>query len=383
MAKSTFRYDDVDGMKKILNSDGSVAGIVRDGEKNKLFAVIAMCGHCGSGYAVPIVFHIQAKDMESAVALVQEMPRVKKGSKDVILGAKEVSEAEYWLIKHLNDIDPYMNNEPYDNAEKRRIVMRTTLTSKFVLKEDECFELAEKNNIELRFADSFLDRRSVLQRYFAPQLQGSDVVFSRSVEMSKLLKEYYEENVTYLVESLKDEKGNVRNIGGTALSNSLSGLLSDYLKVFGPDNKLGLGLKQSKSTPDKFYFTRNGELLQYRINKEICNPRINSEVYEKIKTCKNIFPNEGNRIFESIDEVVEGLKKIVENEKDKGEKLGRLMDIYKLYKETGMLDNLSKKEVFKLMEKETLTDYYKNGSVAKVPSRAEKFNQKYEKQKSL
>ncbi len=70
-------------MKSIRNNgvlyypNGAIINCVRNGEDDKFFGVVAMCGHCGYGYFIPILFSVKAKDLKSAVEYAKNFPRVK------------------------------------------------------------------------------------------------------------------------------------------------------------------------------------------------------------------------------------------------------------------------------------------------------------------
>ena len=91
---------------KIIDANGSVIEDTSHMGDNKYFAVIAKCGHVGNGYFMPICFAVAAKDMDSAIKLTKEFPRVKRDAKQCIIAVAEISDVEYYLLH---------NHKKYEN----------------------------------------------------------------------------------------------------------------------------------------------------------------------------------------------------------------------------------------------------------------------------
>lgn len=214
----------------IRDNSGAVLHIGTSGENDKYYAVIAKCGHVGTGYFIPICFGIIAKDLESAIKLAKERSRVQRDRKDCILGAIEITPAEYYLIHYNNDHDAYMKtnyaNEEYDHIERRRIISPELLND---VLDGQKYHITRSGSRsfaplieEIKTAEMYEDYQT-LQRAFAPRLYGDKYVFPSRVNTRELLDKYYSE-ITVLQGILKKK----------------SHPLILYYQIFGEGNEIGL-----------------------------------------------------------------------------------------------------------------------------------------------
>lgn len=74
----------------------------------KHYIVTAKCGHVGKGYYIPIDFPVKADSKTEAAKIVRDFPRVKHHHKDAILNCREVSFAEFKIIRNRNQTDTYL-----------------------------------------------------------------------------------------------------------------------------------------------------------------------------------------------------------------------------------------------------------------------------------
>lgn len=228
---------------KIIEANGSVIDETSDLGNNKCFAVFAKCGHVGNGYYMPICFAVKAKNLEGAVKLTKEFPRVKRDSKHCIIGAVEVSDVEYYLLHYANDNDLYLNsnlnNQDVDSIQKRRII--TTEALEDILAEDKTDKpLNRYRDVEIKTADQYEDYQ-ILQRAFAPVLYGDKYMVPTRFNLRDVLREYYRE---------------IAIVQGILKKRSLP--LVYYYELFGPNNELGIkyednGLKYVSSRGNPVY----------------------------------------------------------------------------------------------------------------------------------
>lgn len=54
-------------------------------EKDKCYAVIVKCGHCGRGFYIPIMFTTKANCVANAIEEIKMAPRVKREKQDCVL----------------------------------------------------------------------------------------------------------------------------------------------------------------------------------------------------------------------------------------------------------------------------------------------------------
>ena len=239
----------------IRNTSGAILRVAKGEENNKFYAIIAQCGHVGRGYFIPICFPICAKDMESAIELAKNTARVKRDAKYCILGAAEISSAEFLLIQHANDHDPYLRTDYFDEdfkeIESRRILSEELLED--VVAEREFRTGTEKNEHKvpaistIKTADMY-EEYQVLQRYFAPVKYGDKYIYSKRVNMDELLAAYYQE---------------------VAIKNGIlkkrASPLSYYYQIFGENN--ALGLKFDEESCCLVYTSLNGNVVHVPLSE--------------------------------------------------------------------------------------------------------------------
>lgn len=255
MGNKTFKKDGY-----IFNAKGAVIAQVQSDE-NKTYAVIAKCGHCGNGYFIPIMFTVYCKDVYAAIERVKAIPRVKRDQKDVILDAFEVSEAENIFIKGICDRDPFLlgYNEVLDPEVISRRIMHEAKASSVVKMNREASDDELKNLI--RTSDMFSESM-VLQRYYAPIIQGGKLIYPKNVNRKQLLDDYFAQNVL----RFGVKKGNLF-------------FLSVYYQLYGKNNPIGL-------TYDGGWFTvcgLDGKLHSFSVDDVYIEKLKNSGVFERDK----------------------------------------------------------------------------------------------------
>lgn len=218
----------------LYNARGSqLRQIWSDSDKNKAYAVIAMCGHCGDGYYIPIIFPKCCIDAESAIEAVKVIPKVKRNKKNVILDVFEISTLENMFLELVNDRDPYLKG--FFTKDDKELLDRRVVYKESFLEVSKC----EKNlsDIELveiygiKTADEYYNNQ-VLQRYFAPVLQGTRLIFPKKVaNRQEMMEEYYLQNCL----RLGIRKNNVT-------------IISLYYQMYGEDNPLGIHYKNKNFT---------------------------------------------------------------------------------------------------------------------------------------
>lgn len=206
--------------------------IIYDGstedENIKNYAALVRCGHAGVGYYIPIIFSIDAKDVETAGLFVRTKPRVKHDRDNAILNIVEISNIENHMIELINKYDPYLtsstNKETMQDIIDRRIVEASVVDnhnriSKYIL---EGYEDIDDVYQDIRVASDY-DESLVLQRELAPIKNGHKYVFKNYFDFKELLKKYYAESVKRIY----------------AL-NSKSTIPALYYQIMGEENDLGI-----------------------------------------------------------------------------------------------------------------------------------------------
>ena len=233
----------------IHSTSGGILHVGVEEGNNKYYAVITQCGHVGRGFFIPICFGICAKNMESAIELAKSTARVKRDAKYCILGASEISHAEFLLIEYANDRDPYLRtdyvNQTFEEIESRRIITEELVED--IIAETPANARSEKKENKLpsitkiKTADEYEDYQ-VLQRYFAPVKYGNKYIFSRRINMDELLAAYYQE-IAIKFGILKKKPSP----------------LAFYYQIFGRDNSLGLSYDESSGC--LLYRSLNGNMV--------------------------------------------------------------------------------------------------------------------------
>ena len=204
----------------LFDSMGSPVVKLKD-EINKYYAVIAKCGHCGSGYFIPIIFPIHCKDINTAIEVVKEIPRVKRYQKDVIIDAFETSGLENMFLEVINQYDPYLRGFlSKDDAFVDNIrIIEPKASEKFVNENSDLSEDEIKSSIKT--AEYYGDKY-VLQRYYAPIIQGKKLVYPNRINIRQMLDEYF---YYAAIRGLKRHH---------------NAFISLYYQLYGEDNALGL-----------------------------------------------------------------------------------------------------------------------------------------------
>ena len=233
------------------------------GENDKNFAVIVKCGLCGNGYYIPVIFSCYCKDMETAIQLIKAMPRVKKDQRDFILDCFEVSKAESYLVKAINDHDPYLcggENDEYDEVRKQARRCMHDSKVKQILKDNEGVSDKDLSNI-IKTADMF-EEEYVLQRYFGPMVRNGKLYHLNKYSRTQLLQDYF----TQAVFRLGIRKGDVY-------------FLSMLYQIYGKNNPLGLVYDNGKF----LYTDKYGTVFTYEIDEVYINKLMESGVFERDK----------------------------------------------------------------------------------------------------
>lgn len=230
-----------------VEKKGSVLFYGRDESNSKYYAIAVKCGHCGSGYFVPIILPICARDMDNAIEIAKNTGRVKRDLKDCVLGAIEIDWIEYCLL------EMYNNNDYYITARNHRDVYTSHVENRRILGK-ETLELGPKyfknnSNIirdeyDVKTADMFRPDQ-VLQRYFAPIYYGKKLVYPKHVNMRNLLEDYH----YYSTKKL-------------GMGKKKAVILSLYLEMYGEDNALGIGYSNGKMN----FVNESGEFKEVELN---------------------------------------------------------------------------------------------------------------------
>lgn len=204
-------------------------------KQNKYFAVVAECGHAGSGFFVPILFPVAANSKEDVIDIIKATPRVKNGSPQFILGLTEITLSEFDLLNHVNYNDDYLKrtSEPH---ETRKIMLSNYAEVK--MKNDRGEKLTGQEKVMLKsvinkkllLVEDYPDNR-ILQKAFAPRMVRDKLVYPSKVNMNELLYDYYVSAIKYF---------------GIKLKNTF--VLNKCLQIFGLDNEFGVKLDTKKNT---------------------------------------------------------------------------------------------------------------------------------------
>ena len=210
-----------DESSELYNEKGGYLGKLH-GENDKNFAVIIMCGHCGNGYYIPVLFSCYCKDIETAIERIKAMPRVKRDYKDVIIDAFEIDDKENYFIKSINDHDPYLLG--YDGEDDELLQARRLPTKLRIEKILENYSDATDSELKslIETADSF-DEKYVIQRYYAPRIQGGKVTYLKRFDRKEFLEEYFTRETFRLGIRKRDLH-----------------FISMYYQIYGKNNKLGI-----------------------------------------------------------------------------------------------------------------------------------------------
>ena len=230
-------------------------------DDNKNFAVIVKCGHCGRGYFIPIMFSIYCKDIYTAIERIKAIPRVKHDQKDVVIDAFEITQTERYLIKAINDHDPYLKgyfDKDSPELHDRRLLLEARLLD--TLKENR--ELSEEELIRMiKTADSF-DESKVLQRYYAPVYQGGDVFYPKRINRAQMLEDYFTQSTIRL-----------------GIKKADNYFLTNYYQIYGKNNKLGLVFNNGWFT----FKGKDGKLHSIVIEDVYLEKLFESGVFERDK----------------------------------------------------------------------------------------------------
>lgn len=216
MAQKVFRKN-----TSLYRADGSLMTDLHS-DDNKNYAVIAKCGHCGRGYFIPIMFSIYCKDVYTAIERVKAIPRVKHDQKDVIIDAFEITQYQDYFIKAVCDHDPYLrgfHDKDSPEVESRRMLNEIRIEE--LLKQNQ--GLSESQLQELIKTAENYPETMVLQRYYAPTIQGGRVNFPKKVNRKQLIDDYFTQSTI----RHGARKGNVY-------------FMTLYYQIYGKNNPMGL-----------------------------------------------------------------------------------------------------------------------------------------------
>lgn len=255
MSQKNFKKEGV-----LYDSKGAVVSNLH-ADENKNFAVIARCGHCGRGYYIPVIFSVYCKDIYTAIERVKAIPRVKRDQKDVIIDAFEITQLEDHLINSISDRDSFLKgfyDKDSPEIQARRLMIGSRVEDVF----NENIDIPEeelKNMI--RTADTF-DEYFVLQRQFAPMIQGNRIIYSSRYDRKKLLEDYFTQSV-------------LRH--GVKKANAY--FMSMYYQIYGKNNKLGLVFDNGWF----IYRESDGKLRSYPVEDVYYEKLVASGVFERDK----------------------------------------------------------------------------------------------------
>ena len=255
MAPKNFKKEGV-----LYDSKGAVVANLH-AEQNKNFAVIARCGHCGRGYYIPVIFSVYCKDIYTAIDRVKAIPRVKRDQKDVIIDAFEITQLEDHLINSISDRDSFLKgfyDKDSPEIQERRLLVGSRVEDVF----NENSDIPEEELKQmLRTADVF-DESFVLQRQFAPMIQGNRIIYSSRYDRKQLLEDYFTQAV-------------LRH--GVKKANAY--FMSMYYQIYGKNNKLGLVFDNGWF----IYREKDGKLRSYAVDDVYYQKLIESGVFERDK----------------------------------------------------------------------------------------------------
>lgn len=211
-------------------------------EDNKSYASVAMCGHCGNGYYIPILFAHQAVSKNDIPQLVKNTSRVKRDFKYHLLSIEEIDYLEYLLIEAINDSDNYLIPQKEEFArndiEERRVMLPDLV--KLISEGDkkEIQKRYEINNIPAVKTADMYPSYMVLQRRFAPQRKYSEkqhkdfYSFPQKVKIHDFLEDYFTAKVFELF-IIKRSKTKIA-------------IMAMYYQLYGENNKLGVHYENGK-----------------------------------------------------------------------------------------------------------------------------------------
>lgn len=156
-----------------IDSNGAVLGIKGTG---KFYAIVSKCGHCDESHYVPIIFTTEARDFESAIQDIKNVPRVKR-DQNFVLAAYEISFFEKFWIEKINDEDRFLTSKQKEDLLE---IKQRQVVDKFS-KDDIYF---------IKTAEQY-DERFVVERAFAPRFVGSDLVIPSNIRKDELLHEFF------------------------------------------------------------------------------------------------------------------------------------------------------------------------------------------------
>ncbi len=276
MSQKNFKKDGV-----LYDSKGAIVSNLH-AEENKNFAVIARCGHCGRGYYIPVLFSVYCKDIYAAIERVKAIPRVKRDQKDVIIDAFEITQLEDHLINSISDRDSFLKgfyDKDSPEIQARRLMISSRVEDVF----NENIDIPETELKEMiKTADTF-DETFVLQRQFAPIIQGNRITYSSRYDRKQLIEDYF----TQAVLRHGVRKANVY-------------FMSMYYQIYGKNNKLGLVF-------DNGWFVfrgKDGKLHSYAVDDVYYQKLVESGVFERDKIVeeeKPLFENGQTKQVSAID----------------------------------------------------------------------------------
>ena len=154
---------------------GVFTSLGRDEERNKCYAVIVRCGHCGEGFYIPIMFTTRSGSVRNAIEDIKMTPRVKREKSDCVLDAFEISELEKFIVDAINDHDDYLKGYVAKDTWKM---------------EDRRISAYWDDETEIRTADDY-HYYDVLARTFAPRYVGSELIVPTRINRKELLQEFF------------------------------------------------------------------------------------------------------------------------------------------------------------------------------------------------
>ena len=101
---------------------------------DKHFAAVVKCGHAHSlKYYMVELIGTCAKDKESALSFIKNLPRGAKSRKDYIVDFCEISNEEFLLIDLINSYNPFFHatskqDDDSEDIERRRIAKEECLS---------------------------------------------------------------------------------------------------------------------------------------------------------------------------------------------------------------------------------------------------------------
>lgn len=168
---------------KIVDEDGG----------SKYYAGFVQCGHCGSGYYVPVILTATCRNIEAAKEIMLNTARVKKDHKHAIMDVFEISQIERDYIMQVNYWhDPYLRKEFDDAFDQRNEFIRDRrVIQKQVVEK----MMAEHNDIgefprECRTQDQYTRISNAFERNFAPILENGQFIFP-DVDRNKAMRDFY------------------------------------------------------------------------------------------------------------------------------------------------------------------------------------------------